>query len=169
MGARMHFDLQSVTMSRPRATPTAAESLLRWLAGWLAVALLAQALTFGAAAVSKPSHRHGSAPQVESKPMLLWRHAADGVRNDAAAAHVRAHLADEPHQHPIDDASLLPTGSDAAAAEAATLAALIAAPAPRAGAALTVASSGLHHVWSAGDLWAPTARTVTPPRHPPRA
>jgi hypothetical protein len=153
------------TVPRPRATPTTGESLKCWLAGWMVVALLAQALTMGTAIASKPSHRHGSTSQVVSKPMLLWRHATQNVHNDAAA-HARAHLAGEAHQHPIDDVSVLPTGSDGTADAA--LAALIAAPAPRSGVGLVPASIGLAHVWSDADLWAPTARTVTPPRHPPR-
>lgn len=150
-------------MPRLRAAPTPAESLMRWLAGWLAVALLAQV---GAAAVLKPSHRHGSAP--ESKPMLLWRHAADGVRNDSAVAHARAHLAGEPHQHPIDDASVLPMGADAASEAAAQAAAFGLAPAPRTGTALMKAMAAGRD-WVAGTPWVPTARAVSPLRRPPRA
>jgi hypothetical protein len=142
-----------------RTRNTTAASMLRWLAAWLALALCAQALALGTAALRGLGHRHGTL-ELETKPMLLWRHAGD--HTTAADAHARAHAAGDAHLHADDDASVL--GSDAFAA---ALAAFVSAPAPRAHAAH--AMPGLRHVWSAAVPWSATARTVTPPLRPPHA
>jgi hypothetical protein len=152
-------------MLRTRVTPTPTESLLRWLAGWLALAVGVQALSVGAASVGA-WHRHAPEPRIESKVMLLWRHATDSARPAALDAHARAHETGEAHEHPLDDASVLPAGNDNAAAGASALAAFIAAPAPRA--AIATLAAGLHHVWISGARWVPATRTIAPPRRPPR-
>jgi hypothetical protein len=147
-------------MHRARATPTTAESLKRWLAAWLAVVLCAQALAAGAIALRSVAHRHASLDGA-SQPMLLWRHAGDRV--DAHDAHARAHAAGAAHAHAADDVSVL--GSDP---HDAALAALVTAPGPRLHGAWS-AVCGLHHVWGAAERWQPSARTLAPPWHPPRA
>jgi len=149
-------------MSRPRPSPaTPIQSLMRWLSAWVAIVLCAQALSSGSAALVGTLHRH-TPLAIDAKPMIAWRHAEADSRA-GAAVHARAHRADEPHHHPIDDVSLLPAGSDAAAA---ALAAFVAAPAPPTGTRLTTAR--LQHVWTAAVLWTPTAHSVMPPRQPPR-
>jgi hypothetical protein len=148
-------------MSRAHTPPSTRESLMRWLAAWLVVAMCAQALAIGTSALRGVVHRHG-ALAVSAQPMLLWRHGGDAVQKHGA--HERAHALGESHQHALDDASVL--GADA---QAAALAALVSAPAPRAPGALSVAASSLRHVWTATELWWPSARAVAPPRHPPRA
>jgi hypothetical protein len=153
-------------MSRTRVAPPPIESLLRWLAGWLAIAVCVQALSAGASAVGLP-HLHAPQPPGAAKAMVLWRHASDTARPAAFDAHVYAHESGEAHEHPADDASVLPLGNGSATAEAAALSAFIAAPAPRAGLALLPA--GLQHVWTGGAPWAPVTRTIAPPRRPPRA
>jgi hypothetical protein len=161
-GPRIHCRLRFVSgaMSRARTTPATAQSLMRLLAAWLALALCAQALVSGAAALRGVAHRHGSFDGT-SQTMLLWRHA--GERVDAHDAHVRAHASGQAHAHAPDDVSVL--GADP---HGAALAALVTAPAPRSHGAWAAASS-LHHVWAAADRWQPTPRTVAPPWHPPRA
>ncbi len=143
-------------MSRSRHTTTA-ESLMRWLAAWLALALCAQA--FAVSSVRGVVHRHGTL-EIDAKPVLMWRHAGD--RATAPDAHARAHAAGDAHLHADDDASVL--GSDPFAA---ALAAFVGAPAPRAHAAHGLPD--LRHVWSAATPWSPTARTLTPPLRPPHA
>lgn len=147
-------------MGRAR-TPTTTESLMRWLAAWLALAICVQALAVGTVALRGLGHRHGSL-DVEGTPMLLWRHAAGS--HHARDAHQRAHAAGEAHQHAPDDASVL--GSDA---HAAAMAAFVSAPAPRASGAVSVAPDALSHVQTATALWSPTARAVAPALQPPRA
>ncbi|HET9205475.1 MAG TPA: hypothetical protein VFO28_04500, partial [Burkholderiaceae bacterium] len=142
-------------MKAARRTPTAAESLMRWLAAWLALAVCAQAFAVGAAALHGFGHRHGGLA-IDAKPMVLWRHAGD--RAPTRDAHVAAHATGEAHEHAAGDASVL--GADA---HAAALAALVSAPAPRVSGALSVATHDLRHVWSATDPWSPTARAVAPP------
>lgn len=149
-------------MPQTHTPPTPIQSLMRWLAAWLAVALCAQALSIGGAALF--AHRHGTL-EIETQPMLLWRHAGDAQNTGSADAHARAHRANEAHQHAVDDVSVLPAGGDAAAA----LAAFVAAPAPQGAAVAAAVPIGLHHVLKASHLWAPTAHAVSPPRHPPRA
>ena len=146
-------------MGRARTATTTAESLMRWLAAWLALALCAQAFATGSMALHGFGHRHGTL-QIDAKPMLMWRHAGD--RATAPDAHARAHDAGEAHVHADDDASVL--GSDAFAA---ALAAFVGAPAPRAHAVNAMPS--LRHVWIAATPWSPTVRTVAPPQRPPHA
>jgi hypothetical protein len=146
------------------ATPTTTQSLLRWLAAWLAIALCVQAVSGGSLALLGTAHRHTSL-QLDAKPMLMWRHANPLERHDAAA-HTRAHQDAEPHAHPVGDPSVLAATSDATALLA--LAAFIAA-AGRFDDTATGAPSHLHHVWLAAVAWTPTARALTPLRHPPRA
>ena len=152
-------------MPRTRVAPTPIESLLRWLAGWVAIAVCVQALSAGAAAVGL-SHRHAPQAQGVAKAMVLWRHASDTAQPLAFDAHAYAHERGEAHEHPVDDASVLPLGNDSAMAETAALAAFIAAPAPRAG--LAMLPAGLQHVRTSGAPWAPVTRTIAPPRRPPR-
>jgi hypothetical protein len=152
-------------MPRARTIPSTTESLTRWLAAWLAAVVCVHALMAGAAALWFNAHRHGSAPVTVTTPMVLWRHAADRTPNDLAAAHARAHTVGESHHHTADDVSVLPSGSDASAA---ALAAFVAGPVARLFEASAYARSGLHHVWAMATPWAPTARTVNPPWHPPR-
>jgi hypothetical protein len=153
-------------MRRARAIPSTTESLTRWFAAWVAAVVCLHALSAGTAALWFNAHRHGSAPEtVTTTPMVLWRHAADRTPHDLAAAHARAHMAGESHHHTADDMSVLPSGSDASAA---ALAAFVAGPVARAFEAAAYARLGLHHVWAMATPWAPTARTVSPPRHPPR-
>jgi hypothetical protein len=147
-------------MNRAR-TPTTTESLMRWLAAWLAVAVCVQACAAGAAFLRGVNHRHNPLG-VDARAMLLVRHAGDP--QPARDAHQRAHANGEAHQHALDDASVL--GADA---HAAALAAFVGAPAPHAVTALPIGSNGLRHVQAAAGLWSPTARTLAPPRHPPRA
>jgi hypothetical protein len=144
-------------MSRPQ--PSTAESLMRWLAAWLAVAVCMQALAIGSAALQAVTHRHGSL-DVAPKPMLLWRHAGDHV--ESHTVHALAHAEGRAHQHAADDFSVL--GDDT---HAAAVAALLTAPAPHTQADAPAAHGG--HVRVAAEPWSPTARTVSPPRHPPRA
>ena len=141
-----------------RAPRSTAESLMRWLAAWLAVAVCVQAFAVGAA--SWRTHRHG-ALDADVQSTLLWRHTVDSAH--ARDAHERAHVLGEAHQHAPDDASVL--GADA---HAAALAAWVGAPAPRAQGALS-AANGLRHVQMAAEPWSPTARAVSPLRQPPRA
>lgn len=148
-------------MKAMRRTPTPVESLMRWLAAWLAVAVCAQALAVSSAGVRGLGHRHG-ALETESKPMLLWRHAANATAS--GDAHALAHVAGEAHEHALDDASVL--GSDA---HAAALSAFVTAPAPRPTGAMAGAGDGLRHVFAAAASWSPSARSVAPPRQPPRA
>ena len=148
-------------MIRARTPPTTAESLMRWLAAWLALAVCAQALAVGTSALQGLTHRHG-ALDIDAKPMLLWRHASD--RAHGRDAHGAAHAAGEAHHHAGSDASVLGTDAHAAA-----FAAFVSAPAPRAHGALSVMPRELRHVWAAAAPWSPTARAVAPPRHPPRA
>jgi hypothetical protein len=148
-----------MTMGRMRQPHTTAEALKRWLAAWLALALCAQAVAFGSAALSGLTHRHG-ALGVEPTPMLLWRHA--GERVNVRDAHALAHRTGEAHQHAGDDASVL--GDDA---HATALAAGVSAPAPRAH-TLQGAPRALRHVWAAAVGWSATTRAVEPPHHPPR-
>lgn len=158
--------------------PTTTASLRRWLAGWLAVLLCAQALA-AAGALLRPLHRHAplaqrplsmQAPmqvQVPVQRLLLWRHAS--AAPPAAAlhdAHARAHLEGQAHEHPAGDLSVLPAAGGDAAPDAASLAAFFAAPPPR---APVLASAALRHVWSGPARWAATARTIAPPHRPPRA
>jgi len=166
----LRIPVEAADQATRRATPTTmkatrhattAESLTRWLAAWLALALCAQAFAVGTAALRGLGHRHG-ALEIDAKPMLLWRHA--GERALTRDSHALAHVAGEAHQHALDDVSVL--GSDA---HGAALAAFVSAPAPRAHGALSAAPRGLRHVWAATDPWSPTARAVSPPRHPPRA
>jgi hypothetical protein len=147
-------------MKATRHAPTTAESLMRWLAAWLALAVCVQAFAVGTAALRGLGHRHG-ALDVDAKPMLLWRHA--GERVATSDAHTLAHGAGEVHQHASDDVSVL--GADT---HSVALAAFVSAPAPRAHGALSAAPRGLRHVWAATGPWSPTARAVAPPRHPPR-
>ncbi|MBE7417001.1 MAG: hypothetical protein HS128_04465 [Ideonella sp.] len=144
--------------------PTAIASLRRWLAGWLVLALCAQALS-AAGALWRPMHRHAPAVQENVQRVLLWRHDRD---TPAAAsmrdAHARAHADGLAHEHAVNDPSVLPNGSDAAA-DAASLAAFFAAPPPRTRA---LAAKPLRHVWAASTHWASTARTIAPLRRPPR-
>jgi hypothetical protein len=151
-------------MPRPPATPTTTQSLLRWLAAWLAIALCVQAVSSGSLALLGTAHRHTSLA-LEAKPMLMWRHANPLERHDVAA-HTRAHLDAVPHAHPIDDASVLAATSDATALLA--LAAFVAA-ASRFDDTSGGAPSHLRHVRLAAVPWTPTARALTPPRHRPRA
>ena len=145
-----------------RARPlTTAESLMRWLAAWLAVAVCVQAFAVGTAFLRGVNHRHGSL-DVEARPMLLLRHAGDA--SPTRDAHLRAHAANQAHQHALDDASVLGTDAHNAA-----LAAFVSAPAPLAVTPQSFVSTGLRHVQTATDLWSPTARAVAPPHQPPRA
>jgi hypothetical protein len=149
------------TMSRPRyAAPSTRQSLARWLAAWLTLALFAQALAFSAAAMRGSPHRH--APSAAApKPMLLWRHASE-----TGHAHALAHQSGQAHQHAVDDLSVLPSGADAASDATAQAAAFGMAPAPRHGSAWALAA-GRH--WMAAASWVASSRAVPPPRRPPRA
>ena len=147
-------------MPRSRALPTPIESLMRWLAAWLAIALCAHALSAGTTPLRGLTHRH--AIDNEAKPVLFWRHAAE--RAHARDAHALAHTAGEAHEHALDDASVLGTDAHAAA-----LAAFVSAPAPRAHGALSVVPRDLRHAWVGTAPWSPTTRAVAPPLQPPRA
>lgn len=155
-----------MTMSRPRGLPSTAQSLMRWMSAWLALALLAQALAIGAAAAWRP-HRHAASTEM-SGWVLSWHH--DGAAASASSAqqraHALAHQTGERHQHALHDASVMPSAEDAPAMVP-TAAGV--PPVPAAFAALVPLPAGLQHVWSAGALWALKAHTVTPPRRPPRA
>jgi hypothetical protein len=148
-------------MKAARPIPTTVESLMRWLAAWLALAVCAHAFAVGTAALRGVGHRHGGL-HIDAKPMVLWRHAGDRV--PTRDSHATAHVKGEAHQHASDDVSVL--GNDT---HAAALAAFVSAPAPRASGALSAPTHGLRHVWTATDPWSPTAHAVAPPRHPPRA
>ena len=99
-------------MKATRHATTTAESLMRWLAAWLALALCAQAFAVGTAALRGLGHRHG-ALEIDAKPMLLWRHA--GERAVTRDMHALAHVAGEAHQHALDDRSVLGTDTHSAA------------------------------------------------------
>jgi hypothetical protein len=134
---------------------------MRLFAAWQALTVLAHALAVGAGWAAGRAHRHAEGR--EARPMVLWRHAAP-----ALDAHARAHADGQAHHHAIDDASVLPSGSDAAA-DAAGVLTFLSAPAPHGSAAAVPIAVALDHVWSATTPWAATAHTVLPPRRPPRA
>jgi hypothetical protein len=136
---------------------------MRWLASWLAIALLLQGSIAGVAGVRGSAHRHAPQPS-ESVPMLKWRHASD-ARVEARAAHALVHAAGKAHHHTVDDASVLPLRTDAMA-DASASATFVAAPAPLGQAAW--ASLDLAHVWSARARWVPSDPALAPPRRPPR-
>jgi hypothetical protein len=132
-------------MLAARARSTASD-LLRLLAAWLAVIVLAQGLAAAQALGLGPLHRH---------------------RTDAAT-HERLHAAGERHHHAALDASVQIDVATEAAADAVVLQLIAAVALMALGPALAWAGGSRRHVWRAAVPWAWSTTFPAGLRKPPR-